>query len=217
MRRPPTVVLLGVVALALALVGCSDDEPGTARPVDTREPASTTNDEPPSTSSGSNGDDLPSNGAPAVENPIDAAEFEQQPCRMLTDEQARQAGLVPPGEPGEGAFAPACNWRNRESGAYLNTQFGDPGRQGLSAIYAANEAERYDVWLELDPIDGFPAVVAGGLDLRDRGECTIVVGTSDEVTFQLKVTLSEANIGETDPCEAAAQVAALALQTIKAD
>lgn len=215
MRRPGAAVLLGVVALALALVGCSDNEPGTALPVDTRAPASTTGDEPPTTSSGSSEDDLPSNGAPEVENPIDASEFERQPCRMLTDEQVRDAGLVPPAKPGDGAFAPACSWRNRESGAYLNTQFGDPGGRGLSAVYAANDAGRIDVWMELDPIEGFPAVV---IDRRpDSGDCVIVVGTSDEVTFQLSVTLSEAKVGQTDPCEAAALIAALALQTMKAD
>ncbi|MGH3481511.1 MAG: DUF3558 family protein, partial [Nocardioidaceae bacterium] len=84
-----------MVVLAVALAGCSDREPGQAQPVDTGGPTSTSSDEPPDTSS-SGEDELPSNGAPEVENPIDASEFEQQPCRMLTDAQARQAGLVPP-------------------------------------------------------------------------------------------------------------------------
>jgi hypothetical protein len=216
-RRPRAAVLLGVTAVALVLASCSDPEKGEARPADTTEPAPATSDERPTTSSDSGEDDLPSNGAPKVENPIDVSEFEQQPCRMLTDEQVRQAGLVPPGAPGEGAYAPACDWRNRESGANLNTQFGDPSRRGLSAGYAANEAGKFDLWLELDPVDGFPAVAFGLRDLRQSGECTIMVGTSDEVTFQLSVELSEAKRGKADPCEAAAQVAALSLQTMKAN
>lgn len=214
MRRPGAAVLL-VVALALALVGCTDTEAGMALPVDTSAPASATADEPSPTTSGV--DDLPSNGAPEVANPIDASEFERQPCRMLTDAQAGQAGVVPPGQPGQGAVAPSCTWRNRESGAKVNIQFDDESRRGLSGAYAANDAGRYEVWLELPSIEGFPAVAADPLDLRDNGECPILVGTSDEVTFQLSVTLSRAKVGQTDPCEAAALIAALALQTMKAD
>lgn len=214
MRRPRTAVSLGIATLALVLASCSDSEAGTPRPEDTGESTSTTSDEPPTTSSTPGDGDLPAYGAPRVENPIDTSEYEQQPCRMLTDEQARQAGLVPPGELGQGAVAPSCTWRNRESGANVNIQFDNSSRQGLSGAYGANEVGKYDLWLVLPPIEGFPAVVADIRDLRDTGECPILVGTSDEVTFQLSAKLSDAKVGKTDPCDAAVQVTTLALQTV---
>lgn len=217
MRRPLTTVLLGVAALTVALASCSDSEAGTPRPGDTDAPTSTTSDEPPTTSSSPGDGDLPAYGAPSVDNPIDSSEFEQQPCRMLTDGQVRQAGLVPPGEPDQGAVAPSCTWRNRDSGANVNIQFDNSSRQGLSGAYGANEAGKYDLWLVLPPIKGFPAVVVDIRDLRDTGECPILVGTSDEVTFQLSAKLSDAMVGKTDPCDAAVQVTELALQTMGVD
>ncbi|MGB3442313.1 MAG: DUF3558 domain-containing protein [Actinophytocola sp.] len=217
MRHSRAVILLGITTLALALASCSDSQAGTPRPERDTGESTTTSEEVPTTSSGSGEDDLPANGAPKVENPIDVAKFEQQPCLALTDDQVRQAGLVPPGEQGEGAFGPSCNWRNRESGANINLQVGDPGRRGLTAVYAGNEAGKFDLWIKLEPIEGFPAVVADIRDLRDSGECPITVGTSDEVTFSLSAKLSDAKIGKTDPCDAAVQVTALVLQTMKAN
>jgi uncharacterized protein DUF3558 len=67
----------------------------------------------------------------------------------------------------------------------------------------------------LPPIAGYPAVVTGNVDARAQGLCTVVVGVSDTIAFEVPITLSLANIGQKDPCESAAVVAGMALETIK--
>ena len=42
-----------------------------------------------------------------------------------------------------------------------------------------------------------------------------MVGLSDELSFEVDLRLPEDNIGKEDPCEAAAEVAAMAVQTMK--
>lgn len=204
---PTLAILLTVVVMA----GCTNDEAGDPTPVDTT--TSTTDDEPPSNSVDE--EELPSDGAPAVTDPLDTDAFEQDPCRMLTDAQVEQAGLIPPGESGEGATAASCAWRNRTTNSSARVQFEVESRRGLSAAYRANADGEYDLWDEVPDIAGYPAVIADITDGRASGDCAIVVGTSDEVTLDLAVTLSASKVGEVDPCDAAQEVAELALQTMK--
>jgi hypothetical protein len=58
-------------------------------------------------------------------------------------------------------------------------------------------------------------VARGSVDDRDIGRCTVVVGVSDEISFEVPLTLSEVNVGKQEPCGVAARVAGMALQTMK--
>lgn len=210
MHRHTTPILAVLLAAAALIAGCTSGEPGDPRPAESTTPSA---DETPSLHA-TDDDDLPSHGAPGVDDPIDTAEFEQDPCRILADAQVQQAGLTPPGKTEQGAVAPACAWQNLESGARLGIQFENSTRLGLSGAYQTHESDPYGLWLELPAIDGYPAVAASTTDRRANGECTIIVGTSNEVTFDLAVALSKSKIGQADPCDAAQQVAGLALETM---
>ncbi|MFC4854757.1 DUF3558 domain-containing protein [Actinophytocola glycyrrhizae] len=190
--------------------GCTTMSPGEAIPATTVD--TSTSDLPPPTSG--DGEDLPFAGAPKVEDPLDTTRFQQDPCRTLTADQTRELNLPPTGEPEKGRpLGNACVWFNPETWAEAEVHFADQDPRGLSALY--NVKDRYAYFDELPPIDGYPAIAVGALDDRDIGHCTVVVGVSDEVTFDVPVKLSEANVGKKDPCEAAAGVAAMALATMK--
>jgi hypothetical protein len=76
---------------------------------------------------------------------------------------------------------------------------------------------KYAYFDPLPPIEGYPAVATDIVDDRDAGKCTVVVGVSDEVTFEVPIRLSTVNVGHKDPCQIAAMVAGKALQTMKED
>ena len=87
---------------------------------------------------------------------------------------------------------------------------------GLSAEYRANNDGKWAYFDELPPIDGLPAVARDISDDRENGGCPVVVGVSDELTFEVDLQLSQSNVGEKEPCEVAADVAGMAVETMKA-
>ena len=93
-------------------------------------------------------------------------------------------------------------------------QFFLPNNRGLSAAY--EHKGDYDLWLELPPIEGYPAVVADNRDGRGvDGYCTVWVGVTDSLEFQVSGTVSRAKRGQVDPCEPTQLAAKLMLQTLK--
>lgn len=199
-----------ILGLAVTVVtGCTTTSPGEPTPatVDASTPDSTS---PPP------GDDEepPFAGAPKVDDPLDTTRFQQNPCKTLSTDQTRQLNLPPTGELDEKTpLGNTCRWRNRETVADAEIHFSNEDPRGLSAQYDAQD--EYAFFEELPPIDGYPAIANDILDDRDIGRCTVVVGVSDEITFDASVQLSEANVGKKDPCAAAAEVAGMALRTMK--
>lgn len=203
MRLRP--LLLGLALLA----GCTTTSEGTPRTTSTEESAEST-----SPTSGS-GDDLPFAGAPEVTDPLDTTLFQQDPCGALTTAQAQEL-VVNPGAPYAGALGNACKWESpTDRMAEIDVRFLSDDPRGLSALYQANQDGAYAYFDKLDPIEGYPAVIRGGVDDRDGGRCTVVVGASDEDAFEVVLQLTQANVGEKDPCETAAMVAEMALGTMK--
>ncbi|PWV82620.1 Protein of unknown function [Prauserella marina] len=68
----------------------------------------------------------------------------------------------------------------------------------------------------MPPADDYPAVAYGVSDNRDKGECSIRVGMSNESTVDITLILSDDRVGELDPCEAAHEVATAVIGNIKA-
>jgi hypothetical protein len=202
---------LSMLAIVGTLVGCSGT--GAGNPAS----ATATPQSPVSsaTSGGSQGGgDLPSDGAPRVGNPLDPSAFVQAPCQMLTSTQVTELlGSAVPGTPGQGAVAQSCDWRNRESGAHVTAQFETSTKRGLSAAYAARKS--YALWEEYPSIAGYPGVAYGPSDTRQDGNCTIAVGVSDQLSFDISLFLSTAKRGQKDPCEVARVAAERAVQTMK--
>jgi hypothetical protein len=160
---------------------------------------------------------LPYAGAPKVENPLDTAQFQQDPCRALTATQADDLNVRFPGEPDDGPLGRTCGFRGRsDERALIDVRSLDKYPYGLSATYQAEEDGKWAHFAELPPIEGYPAVAYDGVEQRATGGCVVDVGTSDEVVFEVSLQLSTDNIGKKEPCETAAMVAGKVLQTMKA-
>jgi hypothetical protein len=159
---------------------------------------------------------LPSDGAPKVKNPLEVSRFEQNPCLSLTQAQVQALNLGPQGTPREAPLGQACTWTNTESQGFLDIAFLGKDPRGLSATYKANKDGRWAYFVEYPDIEGFPAVASDQRDERKSGSCILEVGVSDKLSFHVGIRLSRANVGQKDPCDVAAQVAGMALKTMKA-
>jgi hypothetical protein len=201
-----------IAVVAVAVAGCTSSSEGSPRPVP--DDAVSGSDSP--TTLSSEAVDLPYAGAPAVEDPLDTAKFQQDPCKALTSTQTENLN-VQSGEPHDGGLGNACEFRGRSDRlALIDIAFADKYPHGLSAVYQANDDGKWAFFEELSPIEGYPAVAYDGVDQRDTGGCAVEVGTSDEIAFEVSLQLSADKVGEKEPCETAAMVAGKVLQTMKA-
>lgn len=209
LRRP----ILAVSLLGLVFVSaCTTTSQGEPQPETTTE--SSTSDSNPGTSSGN--DELPYAGAPEVDNPLETSRYKQDPCQALTAAQTQPLNLPATGEIMDNvALGTGCQWRNPDTRGYAQIVFAKGSQDGLSSEYQANEDGKWGLFEELPEIEGYPAVIRDGIDDRAAGSCIVVVGTSDNMVFESIVQLSQANVGQADPCEVSVQIAGLALQTIK--
>jgi hypothetical protein len=206
-------MLSGTVAIVL-VASCTTTTPGQARSSPGDAPDTSTE---ATASSTPNSDELPTAGAPKIDDPLDTSKFQSDPCLSLTLEQSEGIfGFNGPGEPIDGALGKACGWKNRDTRSAGQIDFLDKDPRGLSAEYEANEDGRWDVFEELPPIEGLPAVMRSVGDDRPNGVCTVVIGASDEIAFQVRVRLSESNVDEKDPCDVAVDIAGEAIKTMQA-
>ncbi|MFL6121834.1 DUF3558 domain-containing protein [Actinophytocola sp.] len=202
------LAILGVLAVAV-VSACTTTSRGEPVPRTTVESSGT------GSSSTENGQELPYAGAPKVDDPLDTTRFQQDPCQTLTADQARSLTLPPSGERRDAPFGKACTWENADTRGLVEIHFLDGDPRGLSVEYQAHKDGKTALFEELPPIEGYPAVISNVFDDRASGKCTVVVGASDEIRFEVPVRLSSENIGHKDPCQVAAIVAGLALATIK--
>lgn len=209
MRIRHIAPLVGLVCLAVA--GCTKVSGGDPTPVPTGSVSSTGS---ASSSSGS-GDDLPSNGAPKVKDPLDASRFEQDPCSILTAAQTRDLNVPATGKKRDGTLGLDCEWRNPDTRGWVTIGFLTNNHRGLSAAYARNQSEPYAYFTPLSDIEGYPAIASDIVDRRSEGVCIVYVGVTDQLIFSVAMHLSPSNVGTTDPCELGADVAGMALRTIK--
>jgi hypothetical protein len=210
MRFRPTASVVGLLCLVVA--GCTTVSPGEAMPTPTSE-VGTTDQAPPSSS---DNEDLPSHGAPKVESPLEnTSRFEQDPCLTLTAEQLRELDVSAVGEQEEVPLGIGCNWRNPETRGQVTIAFLPDDRRGLSASYAANEDGKYAYLEPLPPIEGYPAIAVDIVDRRPRGICIVEIGVTDQLVFDVVLYLSQANVGQKDPCDWATRVAGMALRTMQ--
>lgn len=206
-----------VLLLAVVAAGCTSTSEGSPQPVPER-PTSDTSTTTSSTENGGGGeDDLPVAGAPAVEDPLDTEQFQQDPCRALTTTQTNALNVGSPGLLRDGGLGKACEFRGRaDRGALVEIASLDENPRGVSAVYEAHDDGKLAFFEPKDPVEGHPAVAYGVLDYRKDGECSVVIGTSDEIAFEIVLHLSAKNVGKKDPCETAAMVAGMVVETMKA-
>lgn len=210
-RLPFIAAVLGTVLVA----GCTSTLAGTpvAGPGATSDaPQSTdpTDDPPPE-------DDLPSDGAPKVEEPLVVAQYEQNPCAMLSADQTQALNVPATGEPTEVAFGKGCIWRNAESGGRVEVQFFSTIRRGLSAVYREAKANSFPYFERIDDIEGYPAVAFDLGSDKPTARCAISVGVSDQLVFTARGYLSDENIGRADPCQKTAEAVGMMMKTMRGE
>ena len=193
--------------------GCTTVSQGEPAPATTGTTETTTQSPPSETDDPA--EELPTDGAPAVTDPLDTTAFQANPCTALTAAQSTELNVGSSGKPGEEALGNVCTWANLETGGMAILAFLDKDPRGLSAVYRADKEGKWAYFEELSPIEGFPAVARDLTDDREKGTCSIVVGVSDKIAFSLFLQLSLANSGQKDPCDTASLVAGDALQTMK--
>jgi hypothetical protein len=196
--------LLGVAMAS----GCTSATAGTPHAASSE--TSSTSDQPPGS-----GDDLPSNGAPKVDNPLDVSRFEEHPCEALTPADAETLNVPPTGEQSGDEAGETCYWRNSQTRGSLSLTFFSEDGHGLSSVYEDADSGEYQYFEPIEDIEGFPAVAFNPSANKPAVDCGVVVGVSDKLAFMARVALSEANVGKKEPCAAAAQAAGMLLTVMK--
>lgn len=210
MRRRMGAAAFAIVGI-LSLAACSGEQPGQAQPVDGASPTGSSS--APSSSGGSNAG-LPHSGAPKVREPLDVSAFLRNPCSTLTRDQViNTLRLLPQGERIDEPSGPRCRWSDPSKGSAADLIFYTSIKDGLSNTYQTQHNR--DVFEPMEPIQGYPAVIAMTLDGRPSGRCSIEIGLSDQLTAQIGATVSRSKIGKSEPCQAVRMVADLMLTTMK--
>lgn len=193
-----TTAVVGTV-LGLMLAACSDN-PGNT-PTTTAPPVTT-----PS---------LPDSGAPKVENPLDTARFETEPCSVSPLAALEKAGMEfrkAEEEPGFTA-GPRCKWFYRQDRyGVISGTFTAISDRGLSDLY--DQRDEWAYFQELT-IAGYPAVMYDGIERRDTGDCPLAVGIRDDQTYDITASLDTQHPNRKDPCKVAKAFVEIALKTMK--
>lgn len=205
------MVAMPVAMLALA-AACGTATDGQAKP------AGDGPSNPGSSQGSGSGSTLPHSGAPKVPNPLNSAilrNAQQDPCSTLTTTQVQKLRLNTRGEFKNAEAGPSCSWSNVEAGSSVLVYFlTKVVYQGLSQIYETKD--NTDFFYAMAPVQGFPVVASGSVDLRSsEGDCPVQVGVTDKQVMQVDVTVSRAKRGQLEPCETARQVAGMVLTTMK--
>lgn len=209
--------VLAALAAVTIVAGCTSASAGNPRPETGQGGGPGSSTAPSTGTTTAEADELPYAGAPSVNEPLDSEQFQQDPCRALTASQADALNLQFPGKLDDGSLGNTCEFRVRTDRlALVEIASLDKNPFGVSAVYQAEEDGKLEVFEPLEPIDGYPVVAYGALDRRDKGACSVVLGVSDEIAFEIALQQSHRNIGKKDPCETAAMVAGKVLQTMKA-
>lgn len=206
--RRSLVALSSLAILASAAAGCSsstgNEPPGTGAPRPSETPTNT----------------LPHSGAPKVGAPVaDTAAFEGEPCTAVTDQQFQSINLkVRRAEPDtEFSAGPGCDWSFAPVGiGSVNGSFMTANTEGLSNLYAKDQAGEWGFFKDAGALSGHPAVFASSEDERGKGRCDVEIGLRDDLTYHVGVSAtSEDSPLFDDPCGAAKKVAGLVIKTLK--
>ncbi|MER6664747.1 DUF3558 domain-containing protein [Amycolatopsis japonica] len=159
---------------------------------------------------------VPNSGAPAVRNPLPAKVLDGSPCESaLTPQQLETfIGEPKPAEPSTDALGTACRWSSASgSGAGFTISYQIKSDQGISLPYK-NVKPKAARWVELEPIDGYPAI--GYTNIQDDNGCAVVVGVSDQLAYSVSLSLGDkATQQGKDGCKLGRDVAAEVLKNLK--
>lgn len=191
-RTAAAVLMLGLVTSA----GCS--------PVSgTPSPTTTTSNKP---------------AAPRVEHPLDTAKFQAAPCTMLTAAQVAPYGITTPGKVNNSskALGPGCIWQNPDNAQSFEVQFITANTAGLTALYINKDiiVNGGGYWVATT-IQGYPGVFNSSLDDRKTGDCSLAVGVTDALTYNVAVATDKTTPQYSDPCGMTTKIADTVLTTLR--
>ncbi|SDC85758.1 DUF3558 domain-containing protein [Actinokineospora iranica] len=220
MRRHAIVPLLALAVLS----GCTTGQSGTPTAISTT--ATRTQDSTPGSESSepsitsTSAADLPSDGAPKVENPMDVSKFVNDPCASLPPRRTQELVGAPTGTPSDDVTGVSCQWVNHSpdtfNGSSINVHFFSKVPTGLSGLYRANKRGEWEFFEPLSPIEGMPAVTYGKLDSRSSGRCAVAVGVSDTMAIDVHTKQSLSKTNRDQACSVAVMVATDVVKTLKA-
>lgn len=200
--------IASVLAVAAAGVSCSADTDGVAQPATGELSA------------------LKSSAAPErrVSDPLDITPYLSLPCDLVSPEMLEELGTSPgeatPRLPEDDEIAaetgPGCSWSGEDEGSVgvnINSGNKERGVGGLRGHEIMRDQGWYDLWEETS-VAGYPAVYMGISDSRHRGDCGLVVGIADDMTFGVSAASFRENPQKA--CQVAAEVAADVIGTLKA-
>jgi hypothetical protein len=198
--------LLLVLAVLAVATGCTVTSEGTPRP---------TSSDSANTETSADSEALPSDGAPKVENPLDVSHFEENPCDALTSEDAKELNVPATGEQSGDAIGETCHWRNSQTRGFLSITFLSGEKRGLSSVYREAKEVKFPYFESIDDVEGHPAAAYSTAEEKATIDCAVAVGVTDQLAFIAHVALSDANIGQKDPCEMAAKAARMMMRTMR--
>lgn len=176
---------IAVAAFVAVLTGCSQTEGGSATPA-----GSASASMPPSSSTASGGAQVPQ-----VQHPLDASPYTDDPCALVPQTQMESRGYLEPGTRETAASnaaaalaGPGCTWNSEGTellAVVIQTGNRDQhGTGGLQGVYEAYEGGLL-AFLEPASVGDYPAAFTGTADRRSEGNCMLVVGVADNLSFSV--------------------------------
>ncbi|MEV7552377.1 DUF3558 domain-containing protein [Amycolatopsis sp. NPDC089917] len=201
MRHTAKFATVAIVSTLALCAGCSDQKNG--NPVPTEKPAS---------SSAA----LPSDGAPAVSDPItNTSAVESDPCSAVPVAQIETIGGKTDGSRLDPMSAGnSCTWSFADGPSNVNAGLVTGNKEGLSSLYSQHATGGLTTFKPVDPVGGYPAVVYanGG---EGQGTCTLAVGVRNDLVYTVIPRLVTNHPSFSDPCGMATKVAAAAIKHLK--
>ncbi|WP_176968886.1 DUF3558 domain-containing protein [Amycolatopsis xylanica] len=185
-----------LLAVGLVLSGCSKTTPGNAATVPPSSPGTSASDP----------------AVPQVSDPLEVSKFEQDPCKALTADQARELASLATTNVTSGTAGPICGWRD---GDRNEIAFGFVHANGLADSYRNHQPDDPGYFVPVPSVAGYPGVFASISDGRPDGVCTLAVGVRNDVVMTVTSLMNSSSPYRKDPCPLVQRAAEAAIATIK--
>ncbi|MFI5607685.1 DUF3558 domain-containing protein [Amycolatopsis sp. NPDC051903] len=169
---------------------------------------------------GSNGT-TPSSSAPApsqaagsgpkVPSPLPTDAILNDPCSVLSSDEATTVGLASPGKKDTGQLG-GCTWTStRSEQNAISIRALPQNKGGISDIY---DQKAKDAYFQPATIDGYPGAFADVQDGRPSGTCTLWVGVTDQLAVAVIPAIGVGD-NKNDPCGLAQKFATVMVGHLK--
>ena len=155
--------------------------------------------------------------APKVAHPIDTTKYQAAPCSLLTAAQVAPYGIATPGNPKDGTtpLGPGCRWAAIPGSSFI-VQFITANTSGLTSLYVNKDIilGGGGYWVPTS-VQGYPGVFNSSFDDRKTGDCSLAIGVTDTLTFNVALTADKSTPQYNDPCGMGSQIADMVLTTMR--